>query len=170
MPSFPPSVRIDPDVLEEEARDCYQAAIFYNIYPHEELKSLVYIRSSGEAEGVAKVSTRFVMTHVPGDLYVDEIVLNQIVGQCRLAPDAVLRERGLERGRVNPWTAQFYIGRDITHVVSSLVLVLKDVYTNDDTLTGRSIFNPRELEHLLNPFLEYEIATNVRPKRSAWRL
>ena len=140
-------MRFSPTLLERRARlegyskvSCASSAASKGIPLAAELKSLVLV-----ADG------QTIMAHVPGDRRVDCVRVSCELGvsRVRLMPLAELLAHGLEKGRVNPFTAAHYLGR-VRHVVCDCVFANETVHTNNDRVGGWLSFKPQYLLHWLD--------------------
>lgn len=115
------------------AISCEEAASVRDVPLSHELKSLILETSQGT-----------IVVHVPGDKRVSLRAVKRALGtkQARLASRACLSQLGLTPGTVcavlNPvWC--------LKHLISSDVLELSYVTTNDGTLKGYFVFSPKLL-------------------------
>lgn len=153
-PSFPRNVlELRPTLPHYTRVSCRESARSKGIPVHEELKSILF----QSAEMIA-------MAHVPGDYFVDERALSAVVGHVQLMAEAELRRCGLEKGRVNPFTAERYLGARCVHVICPSVFDNEYVNTNNDRVGGWVRFRPQYILHWVNRVRVHPIAIATRTR------
>jgi prolyl-tRNA editing enzyme YbaK/EbsC (Cys-tRNA(Pro) deacylase) len=140
LSKFPPTLTERREALPNYTHvTCQRSAASKGIAEHEELKSILFIGEHG-----------FVMAHVPGDRMVDVDALSSEVGPVQLVPRDELPKYGLQKGRVNPFTAEIYLGENHVHVICPMVFQNEKVHTNNDQVGGWIEFDPRQILHWVN--------------------
>lgn len=132
---------------------CANSAESRGIPLHAELKSIAFVAAD-----------HFVMAHVPGDRFVDEHALGEVAGPVSLMTIAQLKRYGLEKGRVNPFTAKRYLGPNVLHLICYRVFENELVHTNNDRLGGWISFKPQDLLHWVESACVHPVSIAARPQ------
>ena len=156
---FPATIRERRQRLRDYVNvTCKKSAELKGIDPWEELKSIIFERDDGG----------YVIAHIPGDSRVDERRLAALVDEETLTkiPAKDLWIYGLEKGRINPFTAKLYLGMGNTiHVVCVRVFENQFVHTNNDNVGGWLKLRPQEILHWVDNVMVAREGISIPRKR-----
>lgn len=119
-----------PNHLEYPARNCYEAACYRNILPAEELKSIIFQNDNHPFA-----------VHLLGDCKVEANHLPLASNGLKLFDLSPFKNKGLEKGTVNPFTINNILNLKTIFICKSIFKQTK-IYTNDGTLFGTIAFSP----------------------------
>ncbi len=141
---FPFGVEHYPNNLDEPVNSCWEAAMSRNIHLEQELKTLIFQSAS-----------KTILYHGPGHRKFNINRLENIGKRVRLLSSNELAKYSLEKGTINPFNIDKYRLCYDKVLICKSIFGLKEVYTNDGTLTGSIKFAPELLlEYYSNPVVE----------------
>lgn len=155
---FPLPVEVRREGLKDYLRvTCERSAALRGRHPFEELKSILFQSKNLEF---------YVMAHVPGDMRVDEKALADEVGPLQMVPQSEMARLGLEKGRVNPFTAELYLtDKPVIHVLCPLVFQIEQVHSNNDSVGGWITFRPQDVIHWVEHVRVHRISKTKKTQK-----